>query len=121
MNDLRTLEMEVTNIKLLIDRLTIPNTEMNKTIVDVIQLKLESLKYIYIVNEGVKPEKPTVLELAHSGLCSVRLQNTLIKLYESGTVKHIDDITESLMLRSRNVGINTYREFAALKHKYPKK
>jgi hypothetical protein len=121
MNDLRTLEMEITNIKLMIDRLTIPNTEMNKTLIDVIQLKLESLKYIYIVNEGVKPQKPTVLELANSGLCSVRLRNALIRLYESGTVKHIDEITESLARETRSFSKKSYMELEELKLKYLKK
>ncbi len=121
MNDLKTLEMEVTNIKLMIDRLTIPNTEMNKTLIDVIQLKLESLKYIYIVNEGGKPKKISILELAHSGLCSIRLRNVLTKLYESGKVKDIDEITESLMFKMPRIGIKTFREFEEAKHKYLKK
>jgi hypothetical protein len=100
MNDLRTLEMEITNIKLII-----PNTEMNKTLIDVIQLKLESLKYIFIVNEGVKPQKPTVLELANSGLC-------------------IDEMTESLARKTQSFIKKSYMEYMELeelKLKYLKK
>ena len=116
------MEFEIDSIKRLLDRLEFPNTEINTTVFDIVSLKLESLKYVSLLQEiSQKPdtlnkfEKTPITEWILKTDCSIRLKNVLLRIEKSGRALFIEDITEQIFLQTYSAGKGTLNEFKAIR------